>query len=1730
MAYASWHPAFMPNSVEVPLKAKHTSPPPQLSSPKFPPPSPLHTHTEPPENLPKNCSTYFGSDATGNFLQQDDRATVCPIKDVEQPKPQNLSDTSVLSGFPADDSHKVNGIKENVKYEVKKLQSDTKVSQNKHKSTTSFTRTVSEEVTWTDEEIDFDWSLATGETNVSMPMVKSDRTNSFPQIQFKHPPEMGSLHSHIEETYDETEQTMKDASVENEDNTMDKFFSKSSVTAGQQKNDAHEPSPAYDWLETDRISHVIHSPANQSLEADFQVDENIPQCKSDLHSSNVNISMNKRINPVENSDPIEELKNYHHDRIQMEIFERSSGDVIGEPGKQIAKNIEETQVGKSSVTPKSAISSSVDNSSNTFPRNFSGAPNVSNVCSDDTELVARWREALSSDPACDNLLEDDDLLPDENEKIGQVAHQNEIDPAALFNSDDDGFLEDLDEIAVDTRNQGSAAQKSYLSSSPALPEINYHNKELSSASFSRSSVNNSQLIQENTKTSNSLLEGNLSSNSQLHNPSKYLGASIMPSNSSSYPAVKYAAMNSQGTDSLKTKSYASMSKGGYSSPYDLPMDLVPKKRSSAPPINRMTSSEPSSPPRLSSQSNNPTNISPNLNVRNASQPLPSDRTQPAKVLRNSKSSFFEELPISSKFVPAARHSTNLPSRNQDNQPSEKSIASAVTMSSQRNSPLSYTPHSQSNNVLVAPNRVSPYAPLSSINLAASQLSSNHNPIKTPQNHSQPSQFPASHAGIKQFAPTYGASQPTTTNLRSYHPRTSSPLAHFKNAQDTDFTIAPSSGFSADCQNRSAVCELNPRPFSPARETDKSGISSSIEEAAPQQSILGDTPLKSLHTIPLPPGISNNRDLSSNMNTSYTNTSQQYQNNISSKFSPPPRPRTQSPKSMLIDSRNKTVKNERNQRPASVESAFKTQSVNNFSSKNVSIESDQDVNYSLPNDGRELDPLQRWKGSPIFVWGVGGTIITSFPKNLPRCEMNQTFPSLVRYPGEIKVRSMKEINPLNPLLAQFPGPLKAKTKKKEVIAWLTSGIELLEIDATHLSSKHILSHEDKCLTERILLWKILRTFVEHDGILEGTPNVEKAVRVFLSPEENTEDTPLYATSAQLLGASQTRAPVIQSDAADPATIYKIKEFLMHGQREKAVWESVDKRLWAHAILISNTVSRELYKQVAQEFIQKELRIIGDKTQPLAALYEIFAGNFEESIDELVPPSARAGFQLVSTSDDSESSSDALSGLDKWRETLTLILSNRNVEDTRALTALGKLLTSYGRTEAAHICFLFARSQVVFGGIDDTLTLFSLVGSDHLKHVHGSGVELESIILSEVFEYGISLSNNTTTAVPIPHLAAYKLHFAKILAEFGFCDKAVRYCDAIAIASTSQTRRSLYYHSRLIFEVEDLSQRLKQSPKDESSSWISRPSIDKARGSVWATFNKFVAGDESDCGDNPSNLRTTPDFGPFSKIAGETPKICYPTSITEFPGLSNNYPGPNNTINPISTSSSSRYAPISAHAITSQDSGSASPHVSQTPPSVTSRSLADSNRYEPERPVSSIANVYQSRPQLNQESSINISQTSSNAHSQLPCVPDPTSLSANQIPLYFQPLDAEYSSSDPPSSLSSNILGNTDSNLITSQQSYQPVSIGVEASSDVHESPMLNSYEHLKGGYERLISPNDDSNSTSGNVILEKKSKGYEANNSSNREIYNPKDKTSTEKDRETDDAFPRAKEAAGKQVP
>jgi hypothetical protein len=634
----------------------------------------------------------------------------------------------------------------------------------------------------------------------------------------------------------------------------------------------------------------------------------------------------------------------------------------------------------------------------------------------------------------------------------------------------------------------------------------------------------------------------------------------------------------------------------------------------------------------------------------------------------------------------------------------------------------------------------------------------------------------------------------------------------------------------------------------------------------------------------------------------------------------------------------------------------------------------------PEDERAMDPLERYKGHPIFVWGLGGTVVTSFPKQIPRYGGGMTAPMMKCSPGDIKIQSVKETLPLAEDIAKFPGPLKAKGKKKEVLSWLTKKIEACESQKKDPSVEYSLTPEDfKRLEEKTMLLGLLHFLVENDGRLDGDA-ADSAFKKLFSPgaEDASEMEGSFSTAADLVGRSRSSTVNLPAEPMDARAIEDLQSMLAKGEREKAVWHAVDQRLWGHAMLLSSTLSKDIWKQVVQEFVRKEVKKAGRSNQALAVLYEVFAGNHEDCIDELVPASARAGFQMVST-DGAGAAQNAQQGLDKWRETIALILNNRSEGDVASILSLGRLLSQYGRVEAAHICFILARSVAHVSGVDDVQADLVLIGMDHKQHATELGIDLEPILLTEVYEFGLSLSAQVNSHI-MPHLQNYKLAHAYQLAENGYRTEAQSYCDAIAAAMKATTRLSPYYNASFIASLDDLGKRLSQSPKDNSSSWISKPSMDRVGTSLLSKFNSFIAGDDDD---PSSNAAAGTEAGPFANIAGNSPSITPSQSNADLYGAYAGYGAPAQT----AASSNSRYAPSSGYTPRTSSEQQRSRYEPQGRPSMESlgspRAMSDS--YMPMTPMTPSAGPYSPQSQLSPPSQR--TQAKAQSYSPLRAEPNP-----------------------------------------------------------------------------------------------------------------------------------------------
>lgn len=343
-----------------------------------------------------------------------------------------------------------------------------------------------------------------------------------------------------------------------------------------------------------------------------------------------------------------------------------------------------------------------------------------------------------------------------------------------------------------------------------------------------------------------------------------------------------------------------------------------------------------------------------------------------------------------------------------------------------------------------------------------------------------------------------------------------------------------------------------------------------------------------------------------------------------------------------------------------------------------------LNFMPPNDITAQDELKRWQGAPVFVWGFGGQVASMFPRHTQRYSSDLQATVIKSSPGEVKVRPIDEILPVSEEITKFPGPAWSgsksanKAKKKDITTYIDERVEGMEKSVMDIYDPE----ERRACEEKILLWKVVRVMVEHDGAVEGTPEIEAEVRKILAPEaiqavEGAAD----GTTGFIPMAGMTSMKPAYTDPVDSDAMFTFRTKLLAGDREGAVWFAADKRLWAHAFLIAGAVGPELWKKVVQEFVKSEVKTLGPGSESLAVLYETLSGNWEESVDDLVPQSARLGMPMLTNQ--SERAQTLEERLGKWRETLALILSNRSPGDQASLLALGRLLAGYGWTGAAHI---------------------------------------------------------------------------------------------------------------------------------------------------------------------------------------------------------------------------------------------------------------------------------------------------------------------------------------------------------------------------------------------------------------------------------------------------------------
>jgi hypothetical protein len=936
------------------------------------------------------------------------------------------------------------------------------------------------------------------------------------------------------------------------------------------------------------------------------------------------------------------------------------------------------------------------------------------------------------------------------------------------------------------------------------------------------------------------------------------------------------------------QSFSDKAKGGYQSPYDLPMDVVkprPRPRQSLTPS--VQPSNPVPPPRTSSVSSA---SGPSMSRPPMSSTPPSSTTglqgstNPAPAAQGD-SGFFADLPVAVK--PRGRQSTSYVPQSQ--RPSVAQAASQHQQAPPQSTPGPYSGLSRPDSLPLLPDHPNPMPSVMSQVTSGPPANSRYSPnsiSRAPASNrfspapsaaaAAPSRYSPAPAANTTPAPGQSKRQPSVGAIQQAHaflPRTSSPLA-----------------FSAERQ-QSHISSSSTLPSSPPK----------------------DFGLRS-------PGTP---DRTANSRYSPMETSGTLGPAFGSVASPPLRSRPESPSTAMKTSKYSSYPVERPSVPNMTSSRSNVLPARQKYSK--------DLAFVPPTDERIRDPLERWKGHPIFRWSTSGTMISSFPVQTPFYSAGQGAPSIKCTPGFITLQSANSMVAISERDSKYPGPLpaRAKGKKKELLLWLSGKIEDLEraAEGTRLDFQTDVDIKQRT-EEKLVLWKVMKVFVEHDGSLDNTPKVAEEVRKILLP--NIAD---MKQSLELSSPVNTSAS-LPSASSDRTAIMELRQALLEGQRERAVWLAEERKLWGHAMLIASTMGQETWKQIVQSFVRSQVKSVGSDARSLAALYQVFAGNAEECADELVPSSARAGFQMVSKVDGSVHN-NPLEGLDQWRETLGLVAGNRTANDGSSLIALGRLLASYGRAEAAHTCYLFARSLIKHSGADDPDTHFVLLGANHTGPEQALlGSDVDSIVLTEIYEWASSLSAPANAAHYAPHFQAYKLIYAQILASHGLKSKAQSYCDGIGAAVKASARPSPYYHPAFTSSVDEFSALLSQTPQTGAQGYLTKTAMNKFSSGAASWITKSLLGDDEH--ESGAGVGREDTSGPFAKVNGESPTISRNESTTElynpmaamtagYQAISN---APPSQYQPSSgsggryapNSGASRYAPSMASSVSSLPDGS------------------------------------------------------------------------------------------------------------------------------------------------------------------------------------------------------------------
>ncbi|XP_056012236.1 protein transport protein Sec16A-like isoform X4 [Ostrea edulis] len=401
------------------------------------------------------------------------------------------------------------------------------------------------------------------------------------------------------------------------------------------------------------------------------------------------------------------------------------------------------------------------------------------------------------------------------------------------------------------------------------------------------------------------------------------------------------------------------------------------------------------------------------------------------------------------------------------------------------------------------------------------------------------------------------------------------------------------------------------------------------------------------------------------------------------------------------------------------------------------------------------------------------------------------------PATVEIHDINEMlqdNPETEELKNFPGPLvRGDTHKNDVL--------------TYCQSKAKACAENVRLTDRDsaeLIWRLLEVLIKQNGTYVGTDIADLLLEghepttidysmmgLKINPSSDTLDEDLDE-SADVSVVTADRSVISRGGRKTREEVTdRFRHLLLYGRKKDALECAMKNNLWGHALFLASKMDSRAHANVMTRFANSAMKM----NDPLQTLFQLMSCRQPAAVTCVVD----------------EKWGD-------WRPHLAMILSNptgRDI-DRKSIMTLGDTLASKGFLHASHFCYIMA--QVNFGSYQKKTAKMVLVGSNHSLPLTEFSTN-EAIQCTEIYEYANTLGNPSYYTV---NFQSFKFLYACRLAENGFAQEALQYCEAISrVILNSPT----LFQPILVKLVNELGNRLKyfdpqklHTTEDEDPFWL------------------------------------------------------------------------------------------------------------------------------------------------------------------------------------------------------------------------------------------------------------------------------------------------------------------------